>query len=61
MGTPTNIRLAVLSEPYWAEFEDRFGVDVALRRIGYRFLAADGEGIESAVGVYGRVVSEDPV
>jgi hypothetical protein len=53
--------LAVLSEPYWAEFEDRFGVDVALRRIGYRFLAADGEGIESAVGVYGRVVSEDPV
>src|SRR5438876_169787 len=38
-GTATNIQLSVLSEPFWAEFEDRFGVDVALRRIGYLFLA----------------------
>ena len=38
-GTATNIQLSVLSEPFWDEFEDRFGVDVALRRIGYLFLA----------------------
>ena len=40
-GTATNVRLSILSEPYWAEFEDRFGVDVGLRRIGYLFLAPD--------------------
>ena len=38
-GTATNVQLSVLSEPFWAEFEDRFGVDVALRRIGYLFFA----------------------
>jgi sarcosine oxidase subunit beta len=38
-GTATNIQLSVLSQPFWSEFEDRFGVDVALRRIGYLFLA----------------------
>jgi sarcosine oxidase, subunit beta len=38
-GTATNIRLSILSQPFWAEFEDRFGVDVAFRRIGYLFLA----------------------
>jgi sarcosine oxidase subunit beta len=41
LGTPTSIRLSVLSEPYWAEFEQRFGVDPWLRRIGYLFLAAN--------------------
>jgi glycine/D-amino acid oxidase-like deaminating enzyme len=41
LGTVTNIQLSVLSEPYWAEFEERFGVDPWLRRIGYLFLAAD--------------------
>ena len=43
-GTPTNIRLSLLSAPYWAQFEDRFGVqdaDIGLRRIGYLFLARD--------------------
>ena len=46
-GTATNIRLSVLSEPYWAEFEDRFGVDVGLRRIGYLFLASDDDGLQT--------------
>lgn len=41
LGTATNIKLSVLSEPYWAEFEERFGVDPWLKRIGYLFLAAD--------------------
>jgi sarcosine oxidase subunit beta len=41
LGTATNIQLSVLSEPYWAEFEERFGVDPWLRRIGYLFLAGD--------------------
>jgi sarcosine oxidase subunit beta len=41
LGTPTSIRLSVLSEPYWAEFEQRFGVDPWLRRIGYLFLAGN--------------------
>jgi sarcosine oxidase subunit beta len=40
-GTATNIRLSLLSAPYWAEFEERFGVDVGLRRIGYLFLARE--------------------
>jgi len=46
-GTATNVRLSVLSEPYWAEFEDRFGVDPGLRRIGYLFLAADEDGLQT--------------
>lgn len=46
LGTATNLRLSVLSEPYWAEFEDRFGIDVTLRRIGYLFLAADENGLQ---------------
>jgi sarcosine oxidase, subunit beta len=41
LGTATNVQLSVLSEPFWAEFEQRFGVDPWLRRIGYLFLAAD--------------------
>jgi sarcosine oxidase subunit beta len=41
LGTATNVQLSVLSEPYWSEFEERFGVDPWLRRIGYLFLAAD--------------------
>jgi sarcosine oxidase subunit beta len=42
LGTATSIQLSVLSEPFWSEFEQRFGVDPWLRRIGYLFLAADG-------------------
>jgi sarcosine oxidase subunit beta len=44
-GTATNIHLSVLSAPYWAEFEDRFGIDVGLRRIGYLFLARDDSSV----------------
>jgi sarcosine oxidase, subunit beta len=42
LGTATNIQLSVLSEPYWSEFEQRFGVDPWLQKIGYLFLANDG-------------------
>jgi len=45
-GTATNIQLSVLSQPYWDEFEDRFGVDPLLRRIGYLFLARDQRWLE---------------
>jgi sarcosine oxidase subunit beta len=45
-GTATNIQLSVLSQLYWAEFQERFGVDVGLRRIGYLFLAADTDGLD---------------
>jgi sarcosine oxidase subunit beta len=44
-GTATNIQLSVLSQPYWAEFEDRFGIDVGLRKIGYLFLAPSDDGL----------------
>jgi sarcosine oxidase, subunit beta len=44
-GTATNIQLSVLSQPYWAEFEERFGIDVDLRRIGYLFLAPTDDGL----------------
>ncbi len=45
-GTATNIQLSVLSQPIWTEFEDRFGIDVHLRRIGYLFLASDDDGLQ---------------
>ncbi len=47
LGTATNVQLSALSEQYWAEFEDRSGVDVGLRRIGYLFLAADEDGLQT--------------
>ena len=47
LGTATNVRLSVLSEPYWAEFEDRFGVDPGLTRIGYLFLASSDDELET--------------
>jgi sarcosine oxidase subunit beta len=45
-GTATNIQLSVLSQPFWSEFEDRFRVDVALRPIGYLFLARTVDALE---------------
>jgi sarcosine oxidase subunit beta len=45
-GTPTGIRLSVLSAPYWAEFQGRFAADVKVRRIGYLFLASDDRSLE---------------
>jgi len=47
LGTATNVRLSVLSEPYWAEFEDHFGIDPGLTRIGYLFLAASDDELET--------------
>lgn len=38
-STATNVRLSILSEPYWSGFEDRFGIDIDRRQIGYLFLA----------------------
>jgi sarcosine oxidase subunit beta len=46
LGTETNIQLSVLSEPYWSRFQERFGVDPWLRRIGYLFLAGDDAELE---------------
>ena len=47
LGTATNIQLSVLSEPYWADFEERFGVEPWLERIGYLFLATDDAELET--------------
>lgn len=46
-GTATNIALSVMSQPYWAEFEQRLGMDVGLRQIGYLFLAATDDDLQS--------------
>jgi sarcosine oxidase subunit beta len=56
-GTATGIKLSVLSAPFWAEFEERTGVDVEMRRIGYLFLASDDrslDGMRSQVAVQNR-------
>jgi sarcosine oxidase subunit beta len=42
-GTATNIRLSAISQPYWVEFEQRFGADVGLRWIGSLILAQDAD------------------
>jgi sarcosine oxidase subunit beta len=69
-GTATNIQLSVLSEPFWADFEDRFGADVAFRRIGYLFLARTPEGLaelsrqvalQRRLGVLSEVLSASDV
>jgi sarcosine oxidase subunit beta len=46
-GTATNIVLSVMSQPYWAEFEQRFGIDIGLRQIGYLFLASTDDDLET--------------
>jgi glycine/D-amino acid oxidase-like deaminating enzyme len=46
LGTATNVQLSVMSEPYWAGFEGRFGVDPWFNRIGYLFLARDDDELE---------------
>lgn len=69
-GTATNIQLSVLSHPFWDEFEDQFGVDVALRRIGYLFLARTAEAVaelgrqvalQHDFGVYSQILSASDV
>src|SRR5215471_13303571 len=50
LGTATNIKLSVLSEPYWSEFVERFGIDPWFRTIGYLFLAADDTELETLRG-----------
>lgn len=38
-STPVNVALSLASKPVWDAFEDRFGVDIGLRKNGYLFLA----------------------
>lgn len=69
-GTETNVRLSLLSAPYWASFEEQFGVDVRLRRIGYLFLGADDAAmhvigdqvaLQQRLGVPSEVLSHDEI
>jgi sarcosine oxidase subunit beta len=46
-GTATNIAMSVMSQPYWAEFEQRFGIDIGLRQIGYLFLASTDDDLQT--------------
>jgi len=70
LGTETNIRMSVLSAPFWASFEDRFRVDIRLRRIGYLFLAGDDAAmdtirgqvaLQNTLGVRSEAVSADEI
>ena len=38
-STRVNVELSLASFPVWESFEERFGVDIALRQTGYLFLA----------------------
>jgi len=38
-STRVNVELSLASKPVWDAFEERFGVDIGLRRNGYLFLA----------------------
>ena len=38
-STRINVELSLASKPVWDAFEDRFGVDIGLRKNGYLFLA----------------------
>lgn len=41
--TRINVELSKLSDEVWSTFEERFGVDIAHRRVGYLFLARTEE------------------
>jgi sarcosine oxidase subunit beta len=45
-STPVNVELSLASFETWDTFEERFGVDIAHRRVGYLFLAREGETAE---------------
>ncbi|MFC7007576.1 NAD(P)/FAD-dependent oxidoreductase [Halalkalicoccus salilacus] len=40
-STPVNVELSLVSFETWDAFEERFGVDIAHRRVGYLFLARE--------------------
>ncbi|MEM4782301.1 MAG: FAD-dependent oxidoreductase [Halalkalicoccus sp.] len=42
-STPVNVALSRASFAVWDTFEERFGVDIAHRRVGYLFLAREAE------------------
>ena len=46
-GTATNIALSQLAAPFWASFEERFGVDILFRNTGYLFLAKNTAEVET--------------
>lgn len=45
-STPVNVALSLASLTVWDSFEERFGVDIAHRRVGYLFLAREAETAE---------------
>jgi sarcosine oxidase subunit beta len=42
-STPVNVELSRASKRVWDEFEERFGVDIRRRRVGYLFLAREAD------------------
>ena len=40
-STPVNVDLSIASLEIWDAFEERFGIDIAHRRVGYLFLARE--------------------
>lgn len=42
-STRVNVELSLASKPVWNAFEERFGVDIGLRKNGYLFLARTDE------------------
>ena len=45
-STRINVELSLASKPVWNAFEERFGVDIGLRKNGYLFLARTDETAE---------------
>jgi sarcosine oxidase subunit beta len=45
-STRVNVELSLASKPVWDSFEERFGVDIGLRKNGYLFLARSEETAE---------------
>lgn len=45
-STPVNVALSLASFEVWDAFEERFGVDIGRRRVGYLFLAREEETAE---------------
>jgi sarcosine oxidase, subunit beta len=45
-STPVNVDLSLASLDVWDAFEERFGVDIAHRRVGYLFLAREEDTAE---------------
>ncbi len=55
-ATVPNLQLSRLSLPIWDSFEERFGIDLRFRRIGYLFLASTPK---TAAGLRERVALQN--